>query len=293
MIRSMTAYGRGEYRQDDTMYIAEIRAVNHRYLDIVLRMPKIFIAFEKDLKTIIASKTKRGRIEVFIEIKNEGGVIPYDLELNLPLAKSYYNIFNQLAKELDLDQTIQINSLLKMEDVVASKPAEINLEKVRHSIQEALLQALEPLDMMRRREGEAIEADFRYRIDLLEKYLNEIEKRSPELIEEHRNRIKNNLDRILKDVAVDENRLAQEIAFFAEKTDITEEIVRAKSHFSQFLEYLQVDDAIGRRLDFLIQEINREINTVGSKTSDPIASKIVVEMKGELEKLREQVQNVE
>jgi uncharacterized protein (TIGR00255 family) len=289
----MTAYGRGEYRQDETLYIAEIRAVNHRHRDIVLRIPKNLLVLEKDLKSLISSRTRRGRIEVFIEMKNEGGAVPYDLELNVPLAKSYFEIFKQMAEQFAPNQEIPLNSILNMRDVILSKPAEIDLEKTGNAIQEALSQALDLLDTMRLREGEAMETDFLKRLDLLGQYLDDVEKRAPELVEEYRNRLKINIDRMLKDVEADEARLAQEVAYFAEKSDITEEVVRTASHLSQFREYLAVDDAIGRRLDFLIQEINREVNTIGSKTSDSLAAKVVVEMKAELEKLREQVQNVE
>ncbi len=290
----MTAYGSGEYKLNEILYIVEIRAVNHRYLDIVLRMPKRILALEKDLKTLISSKARRGRIEVFIEMKDEGGTIPYELELNMPLATSYLDIFSKMAKHFDIDQEINLNPLLTMKDVVISKPAEIDLEATKHGIQEALSLALDSLDMMRCKEGAAIEADFSKRINLLDNYLDEVEKRAPKLMEEYHNRLKEKIDRILKDVAADEGRLAQEVAFFADKSDITEEIVRIKSHLNQFREYLLVDDdAIGRRLDFLIQEFNREVNTIGSKISDSYADKVVIEMKAELEKLREQAQNVE
>ena len=294
MIRSMTAYGRGERRQDDILYIVEIRAVNHRYRDIVLRMPRNILVLEKDLKSLISARIRRGRIEVFIEMKNEGGAVPYALELNRPLAQSYFEIFDQMAKQFGLDQEITLDSIVKMKDVIISKPAEIDAEATRQGIQAALVQALDLLDGMRRREGEAIEADFLKRLDLLAQYLDEVEERAPALVVEYRSRLKADIDLMLKDVAADENRIAQEVAFFAEKSDITEEIVRIRSHLTQFREYLSMDeDTIGRRLDFLIQEINREVNTIGSKTSDSLAAINVVEMKAELEKLREQVQNVE
>jgi len=293
LIRSMTAYGRGEYRSGDTLFVAEIKSLNHRYRDIVLRIPKKFLVVEKDLKSLISSRFRRGRIEVFIEIQSEGGAILYDLEVNTSLAKSYFEIFNQLADQFGLDQEIQLDSLLQMKDVVVAKPAEIDMEQVKHGLQEALVQALDPLEVMRSREGETIEADFQQRIALLGRYLDDVEKRAPDLVEEHRNRLEDNLNRMLKDVAMDESRLAQEVALFAEKSDITEEIVRTRSHLGQFREYMSQDDAVGRRLDFLIQEINREVNTIGSKTSDSFVARVVVEMKAELEKLREQVQNVE
>ena len=293
MIKSMTAYGRGEFRLEGFLFIAEIRTLNHRYLDIILRMPKNFLVFEKDLKSLISSRIRRGRIEVFIEFHSEGGETPYDLELNVPLAKAYYEVFNQLAEQFGLDQKIRIDSLWQMKDVINAKPAEVDLEQVKHGFQQAVVLALDPLEAMRIREGEAIAADFQKRIVLLGRYLDDVEKRAPELVEEHRNRLKDNLDRMLKDVAMDESRLAQEVALFADKSDITEEIVRTRSHLEQFREYMALDDTVGRRLDFLIQEINREVNTIGSKTSDTFVAKVVIEMKAELEKLREQVQNVE
>jgi uncharacterized protein (TIGR00255 family) len=293
LIRSMTAYGRGEYRSGDTLFVAEIKSLNHRYLDIVLRIPKKFLVVEKDLKSLISSRFKRGRIEVFIEIQSEGEDIPYNLEVNTSLAKSYFEIFNQLSEQFGLDQEIQLDSLLQMKDVVVAKPAEIDMEQIKNGLQEALIQALDPLEAMRSREGETIEADFQERIALLGRYLDDVEKRAPDLVEEHRNRLNENLNRMLKDVSMDESRLAQEVALFAEKSDITEEIVRTRSHLGQFREYMSLDDAVGRRLDFLIQEINREVNTIGSKTSDSFVARVVVEMKAELEKLREQVQNVE
>jgi len=289
----MTAYGRGEFRSEGTVFIAEIRTLNHRYLDIILRMPKTFLVFEKDLKSLISSRIRRGRIEVFLEQQSERGEVPYDLELNMPLAKAYFEAFDQLTEQFGLDQKMQIDSLWQMKDVIIAKPAEVDLKQVEHGFHQAVILALDPLETMRTREGDAIAADFQIRIALLERYLDDIEKRAPELVEEYRNRLKDNLDRMLKDVAIDESRFAQEVALFADKSDITEETVRTKSHLAQFQEYLALDDTVGRRLDFLIQEINREVNTIGSKTSDTFAAKVVVEMKAELEKLREQVQNVE
>ena len=293
MIKSMTAYGRGEYQQGDTLFIAEIRSLNNRYRDIILRIPGNVQILEKELKSIISSRIRRGRIEVSIKIENTGEESPYDLELNVPLVNSYFKIFNDLAEQFGLDQKIRIESLCQMKDVILVKPEDVDIEKVKPGLQEVLIQALDSLDMMRVREGEAIEADFVKRLDLLERYVEEIDKRAPTLIEEYRRRLNDNISRMLNDVAVDESRLAQEVAFVAERSDITEEIVRIRSHLKQFREYLSADDALGRRLDFLIQEINREVNTTGSKASDSFIAKVVVEMKAELEKLREQVQNVE
>ncbi len=289
----MTAYGRGEHCLADMVFTAEIRCVNHRYLDIVLRMPKGLLAFEKDLKSRISSIIRRGRVDASIEMLSRGETMPYDLELNADLARSYYKMYNQVAELLGIDQEIRLESLVQMKDVIIQKPAQIDPDLVRQGSEEALAQALPPLDEMRRREGKAIEADFLNRISLLEKYLDEVEEQAPELVNTYRNRLNSNLARMLDDVNLDEARLAQEVALFAEKSDITEEIVRFRSHLAQFREYLKTDDLVGRRLDFLLQEINREVNTIGSKATDSRISMKVVEMKAELEKLREQVQNVE
>jgi uncharacterized protein (TIGR00255 family) len=293
LIKSMTAYGRGEYQQGDTLFIAEIRSLNNRYRDIILRIPGNIQILEKELKSIISSRIRRGRIEVSVKIENTSEESPYKLELNMPLIKSYFEIFNHLAEQFGLDQNIRIESLCQLKDVILVKPEEVDVEQLKPGLQEVLIQALDSLDMMRITEGEAIETDFLKRLDLLERYAEKVDKRAPGLIDEYRKRLKENINRMLVDVAVDESRLAQEVAFFAERSDITEEIVRIRSHLRQFREYLSADDALGRRLDFLIQEINREVNTTGSKASDSFIAEVVVEMKAELEKLREQVQNVE
>jgi len=293
LIKSMTAYGRAEYSLGDTLFISEIKSVNNRYRDLILRIPKNFQVFDKELRSIISSRIKRGRIEASIQMEDSNDETPYTLELNEPLVNSYFKIFNQLAEQFGLDHKIRIESLCQMRDVILFRPETVEVDKLEPGFQEVLRQALDSLDVMRIKEGEAIEADFVMRLDLLEKHVDEVENRAPVLVQEYRKRLKDNIKRMLKDVAMDEARLAQEVALFAEKSDITEEIVRIRSHLKQFREYTSLDDAVGRRLDFLIQEMNREVNTIGSKASDSMISKVVVEMKAEVEKLREQVQNVE
>jgi len=293
LIKSMTAYGRAEYSLGDTLFISEIKSVNNRYRDIILRIPKNFQVFDKELRSIISSRIKRGRIEASIQMEDSSDETPYTLELNEPLVNSYFKIFNQLAEQFGLDHEIRVESLCQMRDVILFRPETVEVDKLEPGFQEVLRQTLDSLDVMRIKEGEAIEADFVMRLDLLEKHVDEVENRAPVLVQEYRKRLKDNIERMLKDVAMDEARLAQEVALFAEKSDITEEIVRIRSHLKQFREYTSLDDAVGRRLDFLIQEMNREVNTIGSKASDSMISKVVVEMKAEVEKLREQVQNVE
>ncbi|MBL7224821.1 MAG: YicC family protein [Desulfobacteraceae bacterium] len=293
MIKSMTAFGRGEYQQGDTRYFAEIRSLNNRHRDIILRIPKNHQPLEEGLRAIISSRIRRGRIEVSFQIERGREELPYDVELNLPLAESYLKVFKQLAAHSGLDQEIRLESLLQLKDVILIKPETGDMEELQEGLHRVLTMSLNSLDEMRIKEGDAIEKDFIKRLNRLDSYVDNVQVRAPELIETYRKRLTDKVGNMLQEVEIDQTRLAQEVAFLAERSDITEEIVRIKSHLKQFREYLSLGDAVGRRLDFLIQEINREVNTLGVKGSDTITSMTVVEMKAELEKLREQVQNVE
>ena len=293
MIKSMTAYGRSEYQQGESLLVAEIRSFNNRHRDIILRIPGNFQVLERELRSIISSRVKRGRIEISIQRRNGCGDTPYALELNAPLVESYFKIFDQLAEQFGIDKDIRLESLCQMKDVVLVKQEDVDIDEARPGFHEVLKLALDSYDEMRLKEGDAIKEDFLKRLDLLDRYINEVDKRAPDVVEDYRMRLNEKINRILNEVEVDEGRLAQEVAFFAGRSDITEEVVRVKSHLKQFREYLSLEDALGKRLDFLIQEINREVNTLGSKASDITISKLAVEMKAELEKLREQIQNVE
>lgn len=293
MIKSMTAYGRAELKHGDNLYVAEIKGVNNRYCDVVLRIPRKFQQLEKDLKGLISSRIRRGRIETTIQTANGSGEAPYSLELNLPLADAYLKIFRQLADHFGIDEKINIDTLLQLKDLLLFKPEEVDLEEERPCLMEVLDKALDSFEEMRALEGAEIEKDFIRRLGLVEQYLGEIHKRAPQVVEEYSIRLKENINKMTQDIEINEEKIYQEVAFFAERSDITEEIVRIRSHLKQFGSFLQVDDAMGRRLDFLLQEFNREVNTIGSKGSDALISKYVVEMKAELEKIREQVQNVE
>ena len=289
----MTAFGRGEFQQGDTRYFAEIRALNNRHRDIILRIPKNHQPLEEGLRAIISSRIRRGRIEVSFQIERGREETPYEVELNLPLLESYLKIFKQLASHSGLDQEIRLESLLQLKDVILIKPETGDMEEIQEGLHRVLTMSLDSLDEMRIKEGEAIEKDFIKRLNRLDSHVDNVQVRVPELNEIYRKRLTEKVNNMINGVEVDQTRLAQEIAFLAERSDITEEIVRIKSHLKQFREYLSLGDTVGRRLDFLIQEINREVNTLGVKGSDTIISMTVVEMKAELEKLREQVQNVE
>lgn len=293
MIKSMTAYGRGECNQGGTVFIAELRSLNNRYRDIILRIPKSLQALEDEIKSQVSSKIIRGRVEAFIQMEKNAAENEYDLELNLPLAKSYFRIFEELNEKFGLDEKIRPDYFCQMSDVILFRSSDVKIDEVRPGLQEALRLALDSLDKMRMEEGRAIERDFLKRLGLIEVYLGDIEDVAPKMVEEYRRRLKDKIHKMSEDIEVDENRLIQEVAIFADRCDITEEIVRARSHLNQFRNHMSMDDSIGRRLDFLIQEINREVNTISGKTFDAFISSKAVEIKAELERLREQVQNVE
>jgi uncharacterized protein (TIGR00255 family) len=289
----MTAYGKSDYPNDGKRFLVEIKSLNNRYRDIIIRMPRNLQGFEKQLRTLIDSKIRRGRVEVFFQIENSREAPPYALELNMPLVDAYLKIFAQLSSRSGLNQELQLETLLKMNDVVNVKTDTDDEEEMGKCLYESLSLGLDSLLEMRRKEGAAIETDLRKRLKRVGKFINDVRGRAPEIMEAYGIRLKENVEKLCQGVQVDGDRIAQEVAIFAERSDITEEVVRMGSHIEQFSEYLELDDAVGRRLDFLIQEMNREVNTLGSKASDSFVSRIVVEMKAELEKLREQVQNVE
>ncbi|MBW2101097.1 MAG: YicC family protein [Deltaproteobacteria bacterium] len=292
-MKSMTAYGRGEHEADGMRTVVEVRSVNHRYRDVFLRMPRDYQALEEDLKAQVTSRVHRGRVELSIQVDQDGERVFSRLELNEPLVRAYLTIFRELADRYGVDNRVGVDTLCQMKDVIVYRPEEVDLEQAKAGCLAALGAALDSFDAMRRREGEAIASDFRKRLNSIGHYVEEIEGRVPEIVAAYRKRLAERVSALLGEAEVDQARLAQEVAFFAEKSDVSEEIVRLKSHLAQFEDFLSAHGALGRRLEFLIQEMNREINTLGSKSPDPHVSGLVIEMKAELEKLREQVQNVE
>jgi uncharacterized protein (TIGR00255 family) len=289
----MTAYGKGDCVRNGKRFMVEIKSLNNRYRDVVLRLPRNLQGFEKELRSLIEKKIRRGRIEVFFQIESSHEAPPYRLELNLPLVDAYLKLFEQLSRRSGIKQDIQLETLLQMNDVVSIKTNTDDEEEMGKSLHETLSQGLDSLIDMRQKEGGAIEIDLRKRLKRIAGFVGDVRARTPEIVAAYCVRLTENVEKLCQGVSVDEDRIAQEVAIFAERSDITEELVRMGSHLEQFGAYLEMDDVVGRRLDFLIQEMNREVNTLGSKASDSFVSRIVVEMKAELEKLREQVQNVE
>ena len=293
MIKSMTAYGRGENSHHDTRFVAEIKSVNNRHRDVILRIPRALQAVEDEIRALVATRIKRGRIEMFLQMEREGEAAEYDLELNLPLVKSYLGIIRELNETCGLENKVSTDYICQLRDVIQVKSLDPDIEGLKPGIKEALNLALDSHEAMRIQEGEAIEKDVMVRIQDIEERLNEIEERAPHVVEEYIKRLRKKINHISTDMEIDENRLSQEVAIFSDRCDITEEVVRTRSHLGQFRHYVGMEEPIGRRLDFLLQEIHREVNTMSAKASDSSISAEVVEIKGELEKIREQVQNVE
>ena len=291
-MKSMTAYGRSEYEFGKSILTAEIKTLNNRYKDISLRLPSSLQQFDDFIRSKISNRVIRGRVEVSIQLTcNEDTT--NNIELNRPLLNAYKKIFEDMNSEFGTDEKLKPDFFLQLRDAVISTPHEINPEESKVAIENLLENAFDSLDTMRIQEGSTLGEDLTKRLDLIKNYFDMIEERSPLVVTEYKEKLKNRIDTISEDLGIDESRLAQEVALFAGRCDITEEIVRARSHLNQFHTYMKMDDAIGRRLDFLIQELNREINTISSKASDSSISANAVEVKAELEKIREQIQNIE
>ena len=288
----MTGYGRGESERAGKVFIAEIRSVNNRFREVIVRIPRTLQVLEQEIRSQVASRMRRGRIDVSIQIEREGEEL-IRLELNSPLVTSYLRIMKQLSDEFGLDDRVNPLDLCQLKDVILFKPEDSDPRDLKTGIQQVMAAALDSCDAMRIQEGRSIEEDFKKRILLVRRYLDEIEARTGLVVEDYRRKLHEKIQLLGNGITLDEGRLVQEVAIHAEKCDITEEISRGRSHLDQFENFLSSEESIGRKLDFLLQEIHREINTMSAKASDASISIKAVEVKAELEKLREQVQNVE
>jgi uncharacterized protein (TIGR00255 family) len=293
MIKSMTGYGKGENTIDGRRYAVEIRSLNHRYLEVVLRLPGSISALETEIRRKIAGCFSRGRIEITVRLDAADCAAANKYELNLHLLRNYYELFQQMRRELGIQGEISLGELARLKDIFIVAEEELPLDHFMYDLDVVLDEAMVMLTEMRQREGELLLSDLRERADNVEILLSEIEKRAPLSVHNSKLRLMERVRELTEGIDIDEARLSQEIAIMADKSDITEEIVRLTSHLCQFREMFKSDDAIGRKMDFLIQEMNREVNTIGSKTGDLDISRNVIEIKSELGKLKEQVQNIE
>ena len=292
MIHSMTGYGKGEARQDDITLTVEIKTVNHRYADISVKLPRTFLSLENGVRKQVAAVVGRGKVDVYVnyELASEAQVVP---KLNNDLAVAYHKLFVELAGNLNLQDRISIDHIINQRDVVRVEEAEIDESTLESCLRSATAVALESLLAMRAAEGEETRKDIEDRLNVTETILAQIEQRAPQVPAEWQERLTERLERLQQNVEWDPQRVAQEIAVYTDRCDISEEITRFKSHLIQFRGMLDDQEPVGRRMDFLVQELNREVNTMGSKSNDAELTTAVVTLKSELEKIREQVQNIE
>lgn len=293
MIKSMTGFGRAEAENDDMSLSIEIKTVNHKYIDYQIRMPNYLNFLEDKIKKTIKDYLSRGRIEVYIKIDRKFSNNS-KVELDLPLANSINNSLKTLIDELDIHDEVKLNHLLRYDDILTLKYDDIDEDNVSECIISTLEEALQSLLVMRKTEGDRLKTDLQNNLDSISLYMEKIKTRTPYLVEEYKERlidcVKNLVD---NSDAIDNDRLNLEIVLYAEKSDINEELVRMKSHILSFKETLNMDIPVGRKLDFIIQEMNREVNTISSKSNDTELTQYVIEVKSLIEKLREQIQNIE
>ncbi|MDA0692180.1 MAG: YicC family protein [Nitrospinae bacterium] len=293
MLKSMTGFGRHESENGDYSCKAEVRSVNNRYIEINTRIPKSMMALEAALKKRIKSRCARGSFDLNISIEklndDAGDLV---LQPNLNLASQYYQAFQKIQDHLGLKGGIDIKSLLTMKDMIQVEPLALDPSR-EELILDTVDNALSVLIKMREEEGENLQTDILARLDSIEKHGESIKTRQPEAINGYKERLAERIKVLTDGVEADPQRLAQETAIMADRCDVTEEIIRLESHIKQFRSLLETKQPMGRKLEFLIQEINRETNTIGSKTIDSEVSQMVIEIKSDLEKIREQLQNIE
>lgn len=292
MIRSMTGYGRGEAKLNGRTITVEIRAVNNRYLDCSVKIPRIYIFTEDAIKSKVKSKISRGNVDVFVTI-NSADCAGVTVSINRAVADGYYKALQELCDSYSLRDDISVSLLSRFADVLSVEKNQENLEEVEADICQVLLTALEDFNAMREREGIKLAEDIRSRGETIRTLVGLIEERSPQLVAEYRAKLEARMAEVLNNTQLDESRILTEAAIFADKSAVDEETVRLRSHLDQMEGMLNKGGVIGRKLDFLIQEFNREANTIGSKCSDLEMTRVVVDIKSEIEKIREQVQNLE
>ncbi|MBR2934171.1 MAG: YicC family protein [Oscillospiraceae bacterium] len=292
MLKSMTGYGRGEAVLNGRTITVEVRSVNNRYLDCSVKVPRLYIFAEDAIKSRVQGSISRGKVDVFVTLESIGGE-QVVISVNQPVADSYYNALTGLRDRYRLRDDISVSLLSRFQDVLLVEKSQEDVEAVAKDICSVLDIALADFNAMRQREGEKLAQDIRSRADTIAQLLAKVEKRSPQTVSEYRAKLESRMREVLSNTQLEESRILTEAAIFADKVAVDEETVRLRSHLGQLAEMLESGVPIGRKLDFLIQEFNREANTIGSKCTDLEISRHVVDIKAEIEKIREQVQNVE
>lgn len=291
-VKSMTGYGKGVYEDGQLKLTVELKVVNHRFLDVVIKAPKQFNFAEDALRKAIKGGLVRGHVDVYVNFEDNREVRS-EIGCDYELAERYAAMSREIAARTGVVDNLGTSELLKMPDVVTVKVADIDEEELLKAMLSACGQAIENLDAMRLREGEAMKADVLAKTAEVEKIVGEIEKLAPDMTAVHREKVRERVQEYLAGVAVDEEKFVNEMAFYADKVAVDEELTRLKSHISHLRSIVDKGGAIGKQLDFVVQEMNREANTTGSKCCDINIANLVVALKSEIEKIREQIQNIE
>ncbi len=291
-VKSMTGFGRGEVEKEGRVWVAEVRCVNNRYLDLKMKLPRGYNPLEEKIRKKVTALHVRGRVDLFLSVSGDFSDLQ-EIKVNTGLAEDYHTALKTLAETFQLPLDLSAKNLASFPEVITREQKEEDLDQVWPMVEKVIESALDNCAGMRSQEGEALAVDLQGRLDTFTTTINSIEKDIPLLLEDRQKNLGERLEKLLGNVQLDPARLAQEIAILADKTDVTEEIVRLRCHISQFNSFLQEDGGVGRKLDFLIQEFLREVNTLASKINDASIAHHTVDLKSELEKMREQVQNIE
>lgn len=292
MIKSMTGFGQGEASNQEWSVKVEMKSVNHRYLDLWLRIPKQYSLLEEPIRMLIQEEMSRGRVEVSVNIE-EFGDRQRNVRINKPLLNGYLAALETIQQELGIKESIKLDHILQLPDLLELEEPDVNWDSLQETVLKAVRTALDELEAMRRNEGYQLSQDILMKISLIERHVDRISEIAPAVVQDYRERLKERLGDLLDGTTITEERFVGEVALFADKCSIDEELVRLRSHIQQFRQSIEKESPVGRKLDFLLQEMNREINTIGSKGNNVGIAGLVVDVKSELEKIREQVQNIE
>lgn len=296
MVKSMTGFGRATSSEGNSRsFSIELKSVNHRYLDLNVRMPKSIISLEEKIRKVVSEKLSRGKVDIFITYKNYGDEAS-EANLNTALADSYFNCLDKLFKRYEdknIKNDISVSLIARFPDVVKLEEKEENLEEMWNELNVALNEALQLLVHMREVEGEKLKTDIISKCCLIESMVDKVKEKAPSVVLDYKQKLQDRVKELCDNIQVDEARINMEIALFADKASVDEEITRLYSHIEQVKNTLGLNESVGRKLDFIVQEMNREANTIASKSSDLEITNIVLNIKNEIEKIREQVQNIE
>ncbi len=292
MTKSMTGFGRGNSEEEGKSYVIEIKSVNHRYLDINIKMPRNLISLEDRIRKTISQKINRGKVDIFIT-QNTYVSNNTVTNFNHNLGDSYINCLKEIRDRYEVRDDISVSLIARFPEVITLNTKEEDLDEVWNNLKMALDDALNSFVLMREKEGQKLEEDITRRCDYIKEQIDKIELKAPAIVVEYKEKLEKRLKELLGDIKIDESRIAMELAIFSDKANIDEELVRLNSHIIQMKDTLNLSEPIGRKLDFIVQEMNRETNTIASKANNLEITNISLNIKNEIEKIREQVQNVE